>query len=141
MILISGCLVGLGCRYDGSTEKDDDLLASLRGTDLLPFCPEQLGGLPTPRPGAEIVGSDGHDVLARKARVVNEHGEDVTEPFVRGAKESMKLVRLFNITRAHLKAKSPSCGLGVILRGGREVKGDGVCAALLAQNGVKITCV
>ncbi len=84
---------------------------------------------------------DGHDVLAHKARVVDECGEDVTEAFVRGAMESMKLVRLFNITRAHLKSKSPSCGLGLIYREGRHVEGDGVCAALLVQNGVKITCV
>ncbi|HHT9135469.1 MAG TPA: DUF523 domain-containing protein [Candidatus Avalokitesvara rifleensis] len=141
MVLISGCLVGLECRYDGGTEKDEDLLASLRGINLLPFCPEQMGGLPTPRPRAEITGGDGHDVLARRARVVNEHGEDVTEPFIRGAMESMKLVRLFNTTKAYLKGKSPSCGLGTIFRNGRQVKGDGVCAALLSQSGVNITCV
>ncbi|MFQ5956850.1 MAG: DUF523 domain-containing protein [Candidatus Brocadiales bacterium] len=141
MILISGCLVGLECRYDGSTAKNDRLLASLRGVDLLPFCPEQMGGLPTPRPKAEITGGDGHDVLAQKARVINEEGEDITESFIRGATESMKLVRLFNITEAYLKSKSPSCGLGRIYRDGHQVKGDGVCAALLSQNGIKITCV
>ncbi len=141
MVLVSGCLVGLECRYDGSSERDDHLLALLQGTNFLPFCPEQMGGLPTPRPRAEIVGGDGHDVLAHRARVVDECGEDVTEAFVRGAMESMKLVRLFNITGAHLKSKSPSCGLGLIYREGRQVEGDGVSAALLVQNGVKITCV
>ncbi len=141
MILISGCLVGLECRHDGSTEKDDDLLASLKGVNLLPFCPEQMGGLSTPRPSAEITGGDGHDVLAHKARVISEDGEDVTVPFVRGAMESKKLVRLFNITSAYLKGKSPSCGLGTIFRNGRQVEGDGVCAALLSRNGIKITCV
>ncbi|MFQ5861578.1 MAG: DUF523 domain-containing protein [Candidatus Brocadiales bacterium] len=141
MILISGCLVGLECRYDGSTEKKDSLLASLKGANLLPFCPEQMGGLSTPRPRAEIIGGDGHDVLAHKARVISEEGEDITEPFIRGATESMKLVRLFNITEAYLKGKSPSCGLGTILRNGHQVKGNGVCAALLSQNGIKITCV
>ncbi len=129
------------CRYDGSTEKNDSLLATLKDSTILPFCPEQMGGLPTPRPRAEIVGGDGHDVLANRARVIGEDGEDVTMSFIRGATESIKLVRLFDITEAYLKDKSPSCGLGTIYRNGRQVKGDGVCAALLSQNGIKITSV
>lgn len=141
MVLISGCLIGLECRYDGSSEKNDGLLASLRGAALLPFCPEQLGGLPTPRPRAEIVGGDGHDVLARRARVMSESGKDLTEPFIHGARESIKLTKIFGIKEAYLKDKSPSCGHGTIYRNGRLVKGDGVCAALLAQNGIKINCV
>ena len=141
MILISGCLVGMDCRYDGGNERSDRLLESLRGGFFLPLCPEQLGGLPTPRPKAEILGGDGHDVLAKKARVLDEEGQDVTAPFIKGATETLKLVRLLGIKEAYLKGKSPSCGFGGILRGGNLVKGDGVCAALLSQNHLNITCV
>ncbi|MCP4363851.1 MAG: DUF523 domain-containing protein [Planctomycetes bacterium] len=141
MILVSGCLIGLECRYDGSAKKNDGLLTSLKGSDILPFCPEQMGGLPTPRPMAEIVGGDGHDVLASSAKVISQCGTDVTKPFIHGAVESMKLVRFFGVTRAYLKDGSPSCGLGTIVREGRQIRGDGVCAALLSQNGVRITAI
>lgn len=141
MILVSGCLVGLECRYNGSTEKKDSLIESLRGLPFLPVCPEQMGGLATPRPRAEIIGGDGHDVLALRAKVFNEEGEDVTAHFLKGAWETMKLVKLFGIEGAYLKSKSPSCGFGTILRGGSLVKGDGVCAALLSQNHINITSV
>ena len=113
----------------------------MKGSDILPFCPEQMGGLPTPRPRAEIVGGDGHDVLAHSARVVSQCGTDVTKPFIHGAMESMKLVRFFGVTRAYLKDGSPSCGLGTIVREGCQVRGDGVCTALLSQNGVRITAI
>ncbi len=141
MILISGCLVGLDCRYDGTSAKDERVLEALRGEPLVPVCPEQLGGLPTPRPRAEIEGGDGHDVLAQRARVLDETGRDVTIQFLKGATETLKLVRLLNIKEAYLKAKSPSCGLGEIWRNGSLIPGDGVCTALLAKNGVKITRV
>jgi uncharacterized protein YbbK (DUF523 family) len=141
MVLISGCLVGLDCRHDGTSEKNDPILESLRGISLVPVCPEQLGGLPTPRPRAEIVGGDGHDVLARRARVIDETGRDVTSSFVKGANETLKLTQFLGIKVAYLKGKSPSCGLGSIWSKGQLVRGDGVCTALLSKNGIKITCV
>ncbi|MFN3466389.1 MAG: DUF523 domain-containing protein, partial [Candidatus Brocadiales bacterium] len=119
MILISGCLIGLDCRYDGATEKDERVLESLKSMPLVPVCPEQLGGLPTPRARAEIVGGDGHDVLARKAKVLDETGKDVTIPFIKGATETLKLTQLLGIKEAYLKGKSPSCGLGTIWRRGQ----------------------
>ena len=141
MILISGCLVGLDCRYDGTSEKNDPVLESLKSMPLVPVCPEQLGGLSTPRARAEIVGGDGHDVLARKAKVLDATGKDVTIPFIKGATETLKLTQLLGIKEAYLKGKSPSCGLGTIWRRGQLVKGDGVCTALLSKNGIRITCV
>ncbi len=141
MILISGCLVGLDCRHDGASEKNDQVLEFLRNMPLVPVCPEQLGGLPTPRARAEIVGGDGHDVLAQKARGLDETGKDVTISFIRGATETLKLTQLLGIKEAYLKGKSPSCGFGAIWRRGQLVKGDGVCTALLSKSGIKITCV
>jgi uncharacterized protein YbbK (DUF523 family) len=141
MVLISGCLVGLDCRHDGTTEKEDKVLAALKGRPLVPVCPEQLGGLSTPRAKAEIVGGDGHDVLTRRARVVDENGRDVTPSFIKGARETLKLARLLGVKEAYLKGKSPSCGLGAIWRKGQLVQGDGVCAALLSENNIRITCV
>ncbi|HHT9119442.1 MAG TPA: DUF523 domain-containing protein [Candidatus Hypogeohydataceae bacterium YC41] len=141
MILISGCLVGLECRYDGTSERNDPLLEALKDRSLVPVCPEQFGGLPTPRARAEIVGGDGHDVLAQRARVMDETGRDVTLPFIKGAKEALKLSQLLGIKEAYLKRKSPSCGLGAIWRKGQLVQGDGVCTALLSKNGIKVTCV
>lgn len=141
MILISGCLVGLDCRYDGTSEKNGQVLESLKSVPLLPVCPEQLGGLSTPRARAEIVGGDGHDVLAQRARVLDETGKDVTLHLVKGATETLKLTQLLGIKEAYLKGKSPSCGLGTIWRKGQLVKGDGVCTALLSKNGIRITCV
>ena len=141
MILISGCLVGLDCRYDGTSEKEEQVLESLKSTPLVPVCPEQLGGLPTPRARAEIVGGDGHDVLANRARVLDETGKDVTIPFIKGAAETLKLTQLLGIKEAYLKGKSPSCGSGTIWRRGQLVQGDGVCTALLSKNGIRITCV
>ncbi len=140
MILISGCLVGLDCRHDGASEKNDQVLEFLRNMPLVPVCPEQLGGLPTPRARAEIVGGDGHDVLAQKARGLDETGKDVTISFIRGATETLKLTQLLGIKEAYLKGKSTSCGFGAIWRG-QLVKGDGVCTALLSKSGIKITCV
>ncbi len=96
----------------------------------MPVCPEQLGGLSTPRPPARIVGGDGFDVLAGRAKVIRRgDGVDVTEAFVRGAKECLKLVEIFGLEKALLKAKSPSCGL---------MRPVGVTAAALLLSGVEI---
>jgi len=95
---------------------------------LIPVCPEQLGGLPTPRPPAEILGGDGADVLSGTARVINLRGEEVTEAFMRGAEEVLRLARLLGVRRAFLKAKSPSCGLEPL----------GVTAALLLREGLEL---
>lgn len=131
-ILISACLLGLSCRYDG-TGKLWDGAAALRaaGHHLVPVCPEQLGGLPTPRPPAERVGGE----------VRTKYGVDVTEPYCRGAEEAVALARLLDCPCAVLKARSPSCGSGTIYDGtftGTLVPGDGVAAAALKEAGVAV---
>lgn len=140
-VIVSACLAGLPCRYDGSSCPHPAVLAVVRAGRALPVCPEQVGGLPTPRPPAEIAGGDGGDVLDGRARVVDANGEDVTEPFLRGAQATLALARAVGARRAILKARSPSCGVGAIRDGnfsGRVRPGDGVTAALLRRHGIEV---
>jgi uncharacterized protein YbbK (DUF523 family) len=140
--LVSACLVGIPCRYDGDSCPHEQLQALAAQGDVLPLCPEVLGGLPTPRPPAEIQGGDGGDVLEGRARVVNIEGKDVTVEFLTGAQEALRVVRRWDIKEAILKAHSPSCGVGQIYDGsfsGHLVEGDGVTAALLKREGIIVT--
>ena len=127
--LVSGCLIGLCTRYDAKTSKN--ILCQNRLVDniYIPICPEQLGGLSTPREAADIVGGDGHDVLAGKAKVLTKNGKDVTNSFVKGAKQVLIIASEQKVDGALLKARSPSCA----------VQGKiGVTAALLQQHGFNI---
>jgi len=137
-VLVSACLLGVRCRYDGNTAEDPTLRQELRGACVVPVCPEQLGGLPTPRSPSEINGGDGNDVLKGRAHVLNEAGEDVTAAFVRGAQEALRLAVSFGCQRAILKSRSPSCGSGQIYHQGKLVPGDGVTAALLKVHGIQV---
>ncbi|MBI5167242.1 MAG: DUF523 domain-containing protein [candidate division NC10 bacterium] len=138
MIIISACLAGLGCRHDGGSELQEPLAVLMAEGKAIPLCPEQLGGLPTPRPPAQIVGGDGCDVLAGRAWVRTGDGQDVTGAFIKGAREVLKVALLVRAERAILKDKSPSCGLHWIHQGEGLVLGMGVTAALLAQNGIPV---
>ena len=140
-VLLSACLAGRACRYDGS-DNADGRVASLvaRGQAVL-VCPEEDGDLGTPRPPAEIVGGDGHDVIAGRARVVTKQGRDVTEEYVRGARLALDKARAAGATLAVLKARSPSCGKGCVYDGSftRTARtGDGVTTALLEANGITV---
>ena len=132
-ILISACLLGAPCRYDG-TGKLEPALERLRaqGHTLVPVCPEVLGGLPTPRPPAERQ-PDG--------RVVTREGGDVTAQYCRGAEEALRLADLLGCEAALLKERSPSCGSGTVYDGtftGTLTAGDGVTAALLRAHGIPV---
>ena len=130
-ILVSACLLGVNCRYDGGGALYEDILKTFPDYCLIPVCPEQLGGLPTPRMAAEI--SEG--------RVRTKDGRDVTEEYVKGAEETLKIARLFDCDHAVLKERSPSCGFGKIYDGtfsGKLIDGDGLTAKLLAENGIKV---
>ncbi|MBI2469902.1 MAG: DUF523 domain-containing protein [Planctomycetes bacterium] len=141
MILVSACLLGLNCRYDGQSKVSEPLISSLKSTNIIPFCPEQLGGLPTPRYRAWITHGDGEDVLEERSRVVNEVGTDVTAQFIKGTSETERLFTLFNIKKAYLKSKSPSCGVGKIYRNKKLVTGNGVCATMLLQKNIKLISI
>lgn len=141
MMLVSACLAGCRCRYDGSSRPDHQLEELVAKGEALPVCPEQLGGLPTPRSPAQIVGGDGDDVLEGRARVLTEEGVDVTAAFLKGAEETLRMARLVGATVAILKERSPSCGSAVIYDGtfsGATRKGRGVTAALLAGHGIVV---
>jgi uncharacterized protein YbbK (DUF523 family) len=131
MKLCSACLLGVKCRYNGQDARNKKVMALLKKEILIPVCPEQLGGLPTPREPAEIKGG----------KVITKSGKDVTDNFKRGAKEVLKIAKMFGIKEAVLKQGSPSCGCGRIYDGtfsGKTIKGDGVTTALLKRNGIRV---
>ena len=129
-LLISACLLGIPCRYDGASKPQSWVEKLAERHELVPVCPEQLGGLPTPRPPAE----------RRDGRVVTQSG-DVTEQYLRGAEETLKLCKLLGCEAAVLKERSPSCGRGQVYDGtfsGTLTAGDGVTAELLAAHGILV---
>ncbi len=141
MILVSACLLGLSCRYDGGHNLCPALVAPAAAGLCLPVCPEQLGGLPTPRPPGEIVGGSGNDVLAGRASILAADGADLTPAFLNGVRQTLALVRATPVAAAILKARSPSCGVGAIYDGSftRTLRnGHGVAAAALAELGIEL---
>ncbi len=127
--LVSACLIGLCTRYDGRSKPNEDCLRHLADFYWIPICPEQLGGLPTPRTAAEIVGGDGHDVLTGAARVIDRNGIDRTDHFLRGAHMVLTIAQMLQISRALFKSGSPSCGLA---------PKTGVATALLQKHGIEV---
>lgn len=138
MIIVSACLAGIRCRHDGKDAAVKEVKSLVGEGKALPVCPEQLGGLPTPRSPVEIVNGHGEDVLRGKARVIDKEKKDVTREFLKGAQAVANLAKLVRARRAILKAGSPSCGCGWIKRKGHLVKGNGVAAALLLRAGIEI---
>ena len=144
MKLCSACLLGLECRYDGksSLEKaSEKLLQEFKDGNIIPVCPEQLGGLPTPRSGSRISSGDGNDVLDGKSKLLTDDGQDVTLQYIRGAYEALKIAKNLGIKEVIFKQKSPSCGCGYIQGGLTErktIEGDGVTTALLKRNGISV---
>lgn len=132
-ILVSACLFGICCRYDGKEKENQTIMALLEREDvcLIPVCPEQLGGLETPRPASERRGES----------VVNRAGEDMTGHFAKGAKEVLKIAKMYHCDMAILKERSPSCGKGQIYDGtftGKLIQGNGVTAELLERHGILV---
>lgn len=130
-ILISACLLGVRCRYDGASKEYPLSVELAKRHTLVPVCPEQLGGLSTPRPPAERRGD----------RIVTRDGTDVTDCYRRGAEEALRLCRLFGCGAAVLKERSPSCGCGRIYDGtfsGTLTGGDGAAAELLSAHGIPV---
>jgi uncharacterized protein YbbK (DUF523 family) len=142
-LLISACLLGVECNHEGRGSHRAVVEELAERYRLIPVCPEVLGGLPTPRAAAELVGGDGVDVLAGDggARVVNIEGEDVTAAYRRGAEAAVTIARSVGATRAVLKARSPSCGSSAVYDGTFSrhlVPGRGVTAAALAAAGLEV---
>lgn len=140
MILVSACLIGVNCRYDGENNKKKNVLQFLKDGDkcFIPVCPEQLGGLTTPRDPTQVP-DGGRKVLDGQGRAVMKGEKDVTSQFIRGAEETLKIAEMFDVKKAILKDGSPSCGTEEIpssLEG--KKKGLGVTAALLERNGIEV---
>lgn len=138
--LVSMCLLGVDCAFDGRSIKSEAVCALRDEALLIPICPEQLGGLPTPRDMARIVGGSGEDVLNGKARVVTYKDGDVTQQYLKGGEEALKLARMYGVTEAILKALSPSCGCREILTEDFDDRcsGDGTTTALFKRNGINV---
>ena len=131
----SACLLGFRCRYDGRTSPDETLMKRAAKEVAIPICPEELGGLPTPRARSRIQGGDGFDVLRGRARVLDDAGNDVTGAFVTGALEALRQIKANRVRTCFMKDKSPSCGLGGGPGSGSPI---GVAAALLVGQGVEV---
>jgi uncharacterized protein YbbK (DUF523 family) len=140
-ILVSACLLGVDCKYSGTNNLNKKVLETFKNDTLIPICPEQLGGLTTPRTPAEIIAGDGADVISGIAKVMDKDGQNVTGNFIRGAEETLKVAQLLNCKKAVLKAKSPSCGCGHIYDGSFSHtirSGNGVSTQLLIDNGIEV---
>ena len=132
MQIVSACLAGIKCRYNGTSAPCPKIIALVQQGKAIPVCPEQLGGLTTPRAPAEI----------KNNKVITKEGKNLTKEFKLGAKEALKIAKLANCKEAILKSKSPSCGCGLIYDGTfseKLIRGDGIFAKLLKDNRIKIT--
>ncbi|MDP6379836.1 MAG: DUF523 domain-containing protein [Phycisphaerae bacterium] len=137
-ILVSACLTGASCRYDGRSRPDKKLLESLRGRRWILVCPEQLAGQPTPREKTCLTGGDGRAVIAGQATVKSESGRDLTEALLLAAEVVCELASRCGAARAYLKENSPSCGVARVEVDGEKVRGMGVTAAALKARGIEV---
>lgn len=130
--LISACLLGIKCRWDAKFKSCGKAIELFKQGKIIPVCPEQLGGLPTPRIPQEV---------QKDGRVLNKEGRDVTKEFKKGAEETLKIAKMLGVEEFIGKSKSPSCGFGKTYDGTFSdtlIKGNGVTADLLSKNGIKV---
>lgn len=140
MYLISACLCGVNCKYNGSNNYNEICDKLFTSGKAILVCPEQLGGLPTPRIPSEIIG-ESSNILNNNGSVIDKNGNDVTLQFVKGAKETLQIAKKLNIKKAILKDGSPSCGVNYIYNGnfnGSKIKGMGLTAQLLKESSIDI---
>ncbi|MBU1888318.1 MAG: DUF523 domain-containing protein [Candidatus Omnitrophica bacterium] len=140
MILVSACLAGVNCTWDGKNRLSPEIKKMVDNGLAVAICPEAAGGRSIPRTRTEIKGGSGEDVLEGRAKVYDENGADITEEFLKGAQAALSMVKKFGIKEAILKSKSPSCGTGLVYDGGFKgtlIPGDGVTTALLKKAGVR----
>jgi uncharacterized protein YbbK (DUF523 family) len=132
MLLVSACLAGFNTRWDGSNSIDERVTRLIAVGRALPVCPEQLAGLPTPRPAIEF---------KRGGEAVGKDGADYSEALLKGARETLRVAELYGIKEALLKDGSPSCGVSYVYSGGKRISGKGVTAALLEGKGIRVRTV
>lgn len=130
-ILVSACLAGVNCKYNGNNNENENIIELIKNKDVILVCPEQLGGLKTPRIPAEIINN----------KVITKDNIDVTKEYQKGAEEVLTLAKKFNIKKAILKSKSPSCGKGKIYDGtfsNSLIDGNGITTELLKKHGIEV---
>lgn len=130
-ILVSACLAGVNCKYNGKNNENKKILDLIENENVILVCPEQLGGLPTPRTCAEI----------KKDKVITKDNTDVTYEYTKGAMETLNIAKKYKIKKAILKSKSPSCGKGKVYDGtfsGTLIAGNGITTDLLIKNGIEV---
>ena len=135
MILISACLVGMNCKYNGKNNYNEKALELVKSGQAIPICPEQLGGLSTPRNPSEI------KIINNKKHVIDNKNNDVTEAFEKGANEVLNLAKKLNIKKVVIQSRSPSCGVEKIYSGefdGKLIDGNGILAQLLIENNIEV---
>ena len=136
MILISACLAGINCKYSGGNNLNPELRDLVNSGKAVPVCPEQLGGLITPRTPAEIIKDS-----ERNIKVITKTGTDVTKEYILGAERALAIAKALNIKTAVLQSRSPSCGCGYIYDGTftkHLIVGNGITAELFIKNGIKV---
>jgi len=141
LILVSACLAGINCRWDGGSCLDKKINNLVSQGKAIPVCPEELGGLSTPRLPSEIWQGNGQGVIKNKTKVIDKEGKAVTVEFIKGAKKVLAIAKKKGIKRAVFKNKSAACGCGLIYDGtfsGKLQKGDGITTALLKENGIEV---
>ncbi len=135
MYLVSACLAGVNCRYDGKDSADERVMELVNQGKAIPVCPEQLGGLSTPRISCERVNQPGDK------KIINKEGIDRTEEFYLGAERTLAIAKALGIKKAIMKSKSPSCGCGQIYDGtfsGTLIQGNGMAVELLLRSGIEV---
>ncbi|MEF9952062.1 MAG: DUF523 domain-containing protein [Clostridium sp.] len=138
MIIVSSCLAGINCRYDGDSNSSSKVIDLVNSGEAIPLCPEVLAGLTTPRIPCEIILRNGTPF------VINKKGEDMTNAFLEGARKTLEIAKIVGAKKAILKAKSPSCGCGKIYDGsfsGTLIDGNGLTATLLLENGIEVEVI
>ncbi|MCK4521065.1 MAG: DUF523 domain-containing protein [Nanoarchaeota archaeon] len=141
MIVVSACLAGINCNYKGESKPNEKIISLIKEGKAIPICPEQLGGLTTPRSGARILSGKGEDILDGNSELITDNGGNVTKEYIKGAEETLRILKMFDCNTVILKQGSPSCGNGKTQGGESErklVEGDGVTISLLKRNGIKV---
>jgi uncharacterized protein YbbK (DUF523 family) len=138
MIIVSACLAGINTRYDGTNCRDTEIMDMVASGKAIPLCPEQLGGLPTPRPAISFINGDGNELISGTTgvRAIGTDGIDYSKNLINGAMETLRIAKMFNIKKAILKEGSPSCGVFKVWVNSQKVEGCGVTTAILKKNGI-----
>ena len=143
MIIVSACLAGINTRYNGANCGHPKIIEMVASGKAIPLCPEQIGGLQTPRASISFVRGDGYALMKgiSGVRAIGIDGVDYSQNLINGAFEVLRIAKMFSVSRAILKDRSPSCGVFKVWKDNREVEGCGVTTAILRINSVEVSSI